>query len=142
RDIGNHPDDGEIVQASIGPYGAYIRHGKVYANIPNIDEIFDIGMNRAIEELAKKLDGNKNRTGNSEPISKLGAYPEKGGSINVMEGRYGPYVKWEKINATIPKEIDPKDVTLDIAIKLLEEKVSKKPSKAKVKKRKAKPKKK
>ena len=142
RDIGNHPDDGEIVQASIGPYGPYIRHGKVYANIPNIDEIFDIGMNRAVEELAKKLAGHKNRTGNSEPINKLGTYPEKGGSINVMEGRYGPYVKWEKINATIPKEIDPKDVTLDIAIKLLEEKVNKKPSKTKVKKRKVKTKKK
>ena len=124
REVGLHPDDNKIIQASIGPYGAYIKHNKVYANIPNIEDVFDIGMNRAMEELAKKIAA---RNPSREPIKDLGEHPEREGTVLVMNGRYGPYIKWGKINVTIPKDIEPNDVTLESAIKLIDEKVSKKP---------------
>ena len=123
RKIGFHPEDNEVIQASIGPYGAYIKHNKIYANIPNIMDIFDIGMNRAVEELSKKI---ASRNPSKEPIKDLGEYPEKGGTLLVMNGRYGPYIKWGKINATIPKDIKPADITLAIAIELVDKKSTKK----------------
>ena len=123
RKIGFHPEDNEVIQASIGPYGAYIKHNKIYANIPNIMDIFDIGMNRAVEELSKKI---ASRNPSKEPIKHLGEYPEKGGTLLVMNGRYGPYIKWGKINATIPKDIKPADITLAIAIELVDKKSTKK----------------
>ena len=136
RDIGPHPDDGEIIQTSIGRYGPYIKHNKIYANISNVDDVFDIGMNRAVEEIAKKVAGGKSFGSKSnEPIKDLGEHPDAGGKVLVMKGRYGPYIKWEKVNATIPKDIEPIDVTIEIAKKLLDAKATKKPTR-KPKKRK------
>jgi DNA topoisomerase-1 len=86
--------------------------------------VFDIGMNRAMEELAKKIAA---RNPSREPIKDLGEHPEHKGTVLVMNGRYGPYIKWGKINATIPKDIEPNDVTLESAIKLIDDKISKKP---------------
>ena len=129
-------DDGEIIQTSIGRYGPYIKHNKIYANISNVDDVFDIGMNRAVEEIAKKVAGGKSFGSKSnEPIKDLGEHPDAGGKVLVMKGRYGPYIKWEKVNATIPKDIEPIDVTIEIAKKLLDAKATKKPTR-KPKKRK------
>ena len=68
-------------------------------------------------------------------LRELGDHPEKGGALNVMEGRYGPYVKWEKVNATIPKEIEPADLTMERAVELIEEKLAKSPAKRKAAKK-------
>ena len=123
REIGRHPEDGEAVEAGIGRYGPYVRHGKVYANLPEADEVFTIGMNRAVEVLARKLAGRGGRGAAVAPLRELGDHPE-GGLMAVMEGRYGPYVKWGKINATLPKGSDPAAVTAEEAVELLKAKAA------------------
>jgi DNA topoisomerase-1 len=125
REIGPHPEDGEPVEAGIGRYGPYVRHGRLYANLPEVDEVFTVGMNRAVEVLAQKKTRGRGAA-TAKPLRELGEHPEKGGPVNVMEGRYGPYVKWEKVNATLPKGTEPADVTMEMAVKLIEEKVAKK----------------
>lgn len=126
RDVGPHPEDGEMVQAGIGRYGPYVKHGKLYANLKDPDDVFSIGMNRAVEELAKKAARRGGGRQAAKPLKELGEHPDNGGAINVMDGRYGPYVKWEKVNATLPKETDPQEVTLAQAVDLISEKEAKK----------------
>ncbi|MDE0588720.1 type I DNA topoisomerase [Halocynthiibacter sp. C4] len=125
REIGPHPEDGEMVESSIGRYGPYVKHGRVYANIPDVDEVFTIGMNRAVEVLAQKA-AKTGRGAAAKPLKELGEHPDEGGPVNVMEGRYGPYVKWAKINATIPKDVEPADVTMEQAVQWIAEKAAKK----------------
>ena len=126
RVIGPHPEDGEPVEAGIGRYGPYVKHGRLYANLPEVDEVFTIGMNRAVELLAQKASRGRGGRSAASPLKELGEHPEKGGPVNVMDGRYGPYVKWGKINATLPKGVEPADVTMEMALQLLEEKAAKK----------------
>jgi DNA topoisomerase-1 len=125
REIGPHPEDGEMVEAGIGRYGPYVKHGKLYANLKDPEDVFTIGMNRAVEELAKKAASRGQGRAAAKPLKELGEHPEGGGAINVMDGRYGPYVKWEKVNATLPKGTEPQDVTLEMAVELIAEKAAK-----------------
>ena len=122
REIGAHPEDGVMIEASIGRFGPYVKHGTMYANIGDIDEVWSIGMNRAVEELAKKA-ARGGRGSAATPLFELGEHPSEGGSVNVMSGKYGPYVKWGKVNATIPKDVEPEKVTMDMAVALIVEKV-------------------
>ena len=126
REIGPHPEDGEPVEAGIGRYGPYVKHGRIYANLPDVEEVFTVGMNRAVEVLAQKAAKTGRERGAAKPLKELGEHPEKGGAVNVMEGRYGPYVKWEKVNATLPKDVEPADVTMEMAVGLIAEKAAKK----------------
>ncbi|MGV6812037.1 MAG: type I DNA topoisomerase [Brevirhabdus sp.] len=138
REIGPHPEDGEPVEAGIGRYGPYVKHGRIYANLPDVAEVFEVGMNRAVELLAEKAaKGGRGRGATAKPIKELGEHPESGGPVNVMEGRYGPYVKWEKVNATLPKDVEPADVTMDMAVQLIAEKAAKKGTKRKTTRKKA-----
>jgi DNA topoisomerase-1 len=123
REIGPHPDDGEMMEAGIGRYGPYVKHGKVYANLPEVDEVFTIGMNRAVEVLAQKT-ARGSRSAAPAALRDLGEHPG-GGKVEVMAGRYGPYVKWGKVNATLPKDVAPEAVTLDQALELLAAKAGK-----------------
>ncbi len=146
RRIGDHPEGGHI-DAAIGRYGPYVmwqkplEEGKktaqkIYANIKDTEEVFIIGMNRAVELITEKA----NKTGRgaaATPLKELGEHPDEGGDLNVMDGRYGPYVKWGKINATLPKDIEPADITLEQAVELVNAKAA-----TKGKKKKAAPKKK
>ncbi|MEM6589862.1 MAG: type I DNA topoisomerase [Pseudomonadota bacterium] len=126
REVGPHPDDGEMIEAGIGRYGPFVKHGRLYANLKEVDEVFTIGMNRAVEELAKKAASRGGGRGAAaKPLKELGEHPEDGGAVNVMDGRYGPYVKWEKINATLPKDIEPDGVTMEMAVALIAEKAAK-----------------
>jgi len=109
---------------------------RIYANLPEVEEVFTIGMNRAVELIAQKA-AKTGRGPAQPPLKELGEHPSEGGPINVMDGRYGPYVKWEKINATLPKGTEPADVTMEIALELIEAKAA-----TKGKKKKAAPKKK
>ncbi len=152
RFIGDHPDGGKVSSA-IGRYGPYvmwempIEEGKktarkIYANIKDAEEVFIIGMNRAVELIAEKLAKGGRGTA-ATPIKELGEHPEEGGPVNVMDGRYGPYVKWAKINATLPKEMEPADVTMEQAIELINAKAATKGKRKKpAAKKKAAPKKK
>jgi DNA topoisomerase-1 len=128
RLVGQHPDDAAPVEAAIGRFGPYVKHNSTYANLPDVDEVFTIGMNRAVEVLAQKLAGRPGRGAVAAPLKELGAHPD-GGAITIMPGKYGPYVKWAKINATIPKTIDPEALTLEDAMALILEKAGKAPAK-------------
>ncbi|MBF9031429.1 type I DNA topoisomerase [Rhodobacterales bacterium HKCCE3408] len=132
REIGAHPEDGGRLETNIGRYGPYVAlHPKdggkpVYANLPDAEEVFTLGMNRAVELIAaKQAGGGRGRGAAAEPIKDLGEYPDRGGKVLVMPGRYGPYVKWEKVNATIPKETAPEDVTMEMAVGLIVEREAK-----------------
>ncbi|MBC2834342.1 type I DNA topoisomerase [Paragemmobacter straminiformis] len=139
RPIGPHPETGELVEAGIGRFGPYVKHGATYANIADVDEVFTIGMNRAVEVLANKATRGRGTAAPAGPLRVLGEHPD-GGEVQVMPGRYGPYVKWAKVNATLPKELTPEAVTLEEALALVAEKAGKGGKKAAPKKATAKPK--
>ena len=124
REVGPHPEDGEMIEAGIGRYGPFLKHGRTYANLKEVDDVFTIGMNRAVEELAKKASRGSARAA-ATPLKELGEHPTDGGPVNVMDGRYGAYVKFGKINATLPKDVKPEDVTMDMAVQLIAEKAAK-----------------
>jgi DNA topoisomerase-1 len=124
RLVGAHPADGAPVEAAIGRFGPYVKHGGTYANIPDVEEVFTIGMNRAVEVLAQKATRGGRTTAAAQPLRELGMHPS-GGVVQVMPGKYGPYVKWEKVNATLPKDLSPETVTLDEALALVAEKAGK-----------------
>ncbi|WP_281992594.1 type I DNA topoisomerase [Sulfitobacter geojensis] len=132
REIGPHPEDGIMVWSNIGRYGPYLKHapstsdrGGTNANLGDIDEVFTVGMNRAVQLLAEKVASRGGRGAAAKPLRELGEHPAAGGPVNVMKGKYGPYVKWEKINATIPDTIDPEELTMDQAVHLIDERAEK-----------------
>jgi len=133
RAVGNHPDDGALVEAGIGRFGPYVKHNSTYANLPDVEEVFTIGMNRAVEVLAQKAARGSARGAAAQPLKDLGEHPS-GGVVQVMPGRYGPYVKWGKVNATLPKGLEPEAMTLEEALPLLEAKAGKGAKKAAPKK--------
>jgi len=138
REIGMHPEGG-MITSNFGRFGPYVMHQlpdeakPVYANVKDPNDVFEIGMNRAVEILAEKRANPGRRGGGTaaKPLKELGEHPESGGPVYVMEGRYGPYVKWEKVNATLPKDVKAEDVTMDMAVALIAEKASKKGGKKK-----------
>ena len=133
REVGPHPEDGVVIEAGIGRYGPFVKHGSKYANLPEVDEVFTIGMNRAVEVLAAKP--TRGKPAPAKPLKELGEHPEAGGPVAVMNGRYGPYVKWEKINATLPKGTEPDAVTMEIAVELIAAKAAKGGKKAPARKK-------
>ncbi len=121
-----------MVWSNIGRYGPYLKHaestshrGGTNANLESIDEVFTVGMNRAVQLLAEKVASRGGRGQAAKPLRELGEHPEVGGPVNVMKGKYGPYVKWEKINATIPDTIDPEELTMAQAVHLIDERAAK-----------------
>ncbi|NOD31040.1 type I DNA topoisomerase [Ruegeria atlantica] len=136
RQIGEHPEGG-MISANFGRFGPYLMHQlpeepkPVYANLKDPNDVFEIGMNRAVELLAeKRANPGRGRRAAVKPLKELGEHPD-GGAMQVLDGRYGPYVKWEKVNATIPKDIKPEDVTQEMAIELVNERAAKKGTKKK-----------
>ncbi|SMP21980.1 type I DNA topoisomerase [Shimia sagamensis] len=137
REIGMHPEGGAIA-SNLGRFGPYIMHQlpdeekPVYANLKETLDVFEIGMNRAMEMITEKRNNpGRGRRAAAKALRELGEHPDAGGPVNIMDGRYGPYVKWEKVNATIPKEIEVKDVTMEQAMEWIVEKAGKKPAKKK-----------
>lgn len=122
REIGAHPEDGNPITVAIGRYGPYVSHNRNFASIKDPEEIFTIGINRAVDLLAENA---AKRGKASEPIKDLGEHPDGDGNILVMDGRYGPYVKYNRINATIPKDKDPKDITVEEAVELIKARAAK-----------------
>ena len=131
REIGSHPETGKPIVASIGRYGPYLQHDGKYARLSSTAEVFDTGMNAAVVKLAEAASGGKGRGASREPIAMLGQHPESGKDVKVMEGRFGPYVSDGSTHATLPKTADPKAVTLDEAVALIDAKAAKGPSKGK-----------
>jgi DNA topoisomerase-1 len=132
REVGIHPEDGKPISAGLGRYGPFVLHAGTYANVADIDEVFDIGLNRAVVLLAEKRAGKfAGRGAATAPLKDLGAHPETGEPVHVMAGRFGPYVKSGKINATLPKGSAPEDMTMEIAVPLLAARAAAAPAKGK-----------
>jgi DNA topoisomerase-1 len=139
RDVGAHPETGKMISAGIGRYGPFVVHDSTYANLESVEDVFSVGINRAVSVLAEKQSkagGGRNR-GTPAALKDLGPHPDGGGSLTVRDGRYGPYVNYQKVNATLPKGKDPMTVTVDEALTLIAEKAGKsggrKPAKGKKK---------
>jgi DNA topoisomerase-1 len=124
RDVGAHPEDGAMIVAGIGKFGPFVLHAGTYANLSGPDEVFDVGVNRAVSLLAEKRAGRANR-GEATALKDLGAHPTDGQPVRVLSGRYGPYVKHGATNANVPRGSDPQDMTLEEAVKLLAEREAK-----------------
>jgi DNA topoisomerase I len=121
REIARHPETKEPILAGIGRFGPYVQHGKTYASIGKDDDILSIGENRAIDLIVAKesgLTGRRFGDAASAPARVLGEHPE-GGKVVVKAGRYGPYVNYGKINATLPPDADATTLTLEDAIALV-----------------------
>jgi len=143
REVGIHPETGTPITAGLGRYGPFIQHDGTYANVESIEDVFSIGLNRAVTVIAeKKAGGGKGRFNRSGPkvLADLGAHPTEGGPIQVLDGRYGPYIAHNKVYANVPKGTEPTAVTVDQAVALLAERAAKGPSKKVAKKAAAKPK--
>lgn len=135
REIGPHPEDGEMMYANFGRYGPYVQHLKTYANLPDPMEVFEVGLNRAVALIAEKNAKGGGRGSAAKPIKGLGKHPDTDEPINVFDGRYGPYVKHQKTNATLPKDFTPETITLEKAIELINAKEGAKKKKAPAKKK-------
>jgi DNA topoisomerase-1 len=131
RDIGAHPETDKPISASIGRYGPYLLHDGKYARLGSTAEVFETGMNAAVAKLADAASGADRKRGGREPVAVLGPHPVSAKEIKVMEGRYGPYVSDGETHATLPKGADPKGVTLDEAVRLIDERAAKGPVKKK-----------
>jgi len=121
REVGKSPEDGEPIRAGIGRFGPYVQHGKIYANLESPEEVFTIGLNRAVTLIAEKIakGPRKGRFG-ADPGRALGDHPAKGGPVVAKKGRYGPYVSHNGVNATLPADKTPESVTLDEAVALID----------------------
>ena len=95
--LGEHPDDKKPIHSAIGPYGPYLKHNNIYANIKDLEEFLSIGMNRAVELLSENSKKNSNNKRAASLIKTIGDHPE-GGEVQLMNGRFGPYIKYKKNN--------------------------------------------
>jgi DNA topoisomerase-1 len=126
RDVGQHPETGKMISAGLGRYGPFVLHDGTYANLESIEDVFSIGLNRAVTVIAEKKSKFANGKGRATPaaLKELGDHPD-GGPITVRDGRYGPYVNWGKVNATLPKGKEPASVTVEEALELIAAKAGK-----------------
>ncbi len=115
RQLGKHPEDGKVVNAGIGRFGPYVQHAGRYKSLGKEDDVLTITMDRAVE-LIREIKGRAAAT----PLKDLGEHPAGGGPVQIFEGRYGPYVKHGKTNATLPKDKDPLSISLVEAVALIE----------------------
>jgi DNA topoisomerase I len=121
REVGRHPEDGEPIRAGIGRFGPYVQHGKTYANLESPEDVFTIGLNRAVTLIAeKRAKGSRGRRFGADPGRPLGDHPVKGGAVVAKNGRYGPYVSHNGVNATLPADKTPDTVTLEEAVALID----------------------
>ncbi|MCW5686692.1 MAG: type I DNA topoisomerase [Pseudolabrys sp.] len=140
REIGKHPESGEPITAGLGRFGPFVKHEKTYASLEAGDDVFTIGLNRAVTLIAEKVaKGPSGRRFGADPGKPLGDHPSLGG-VALKNGRYGAYVTAGGVNATIPSDITPDTITLAQAIALIDERAAKGGGKAKRGAKKAAPK--
>ncbi|MBS0269643.1 MAG: type I DNA topoisomerase [Proteobacteria bacterium] len=131
REVGVHPTEGGVITAGLGRFGPFIVHEngetKTYVNVESVEDVLTIGLNRAVTLIAeKRAGGGKSRFARSAPkvLKDLGEHPSEGGGVQVLEGRYGPYVTHNKVNATVPRAKDPASLTMDEAVALIAERIA------------------
>ena len=116
KSLGINPDNQKEITLNTGRFGPYLKCENKSARIENIEEIFSIGLNRAITLIAEAKPGRMS----SSIIKDLGEHPEDKKPVRVMKGQYGPYIKYKSLNATIPEEKDPTELTMEEALILIE----------------------
>ena len=116
KSLGLNPDNQKEITLNTGRFGPYLKCENKSARIENIEEIFSIGLNRAITLIAEAKPGRMS----SSMIKDLGEHPEDKKPVRVMKGQYGPYIKYKSLNATIPEEKDPTELTMEEALILIE----------------------
>ena len=131
RLVGQHPEDGVAIWANVGRYGPYLKHaestsfkGGTNANLETVEDVWEVGMNRAVQLIDEKK-ASRGRGRQAKTLKDLGEHPDRGGAVAIMDGKYGPYVKWEKVNATLPDNTEPDAVTMELAMQLIEEREAK-----------------
>jgi DNA topoisomerase-1 len=131
RLVGVHPETQEEIIAGLGPYGAYLKHGKAYTRVQPPEEILDIGLNRAVALIAEG--GAKRGPRRAEPkvLRELGAHPDDGAPVRILDGRFGPYVTHDGINATLPRGSTVEDIDMTSAVALLRARAERGPTKRK-----------
>ena len=115
REIGKHPENGEMISADYGRFGPYIKCGKMNASLRGEETPLDIGLPKAIELL-------KNRNKKSSDLRNIGAHPETGEDLVVKDGRYGPYISDGKVNVALKGDLTPENITLEQAVDLINQK--------------------
>lgn len=119
RELGAHPETGKKVTVNIGRFGPYIQHDGAFRSIPKTDNVFDIELDRALQIWAEPKSAGRGS------LRQLGVHPEDQQPVGIFSGRYGPYVKHGKVNATLPNGVDVETMTLEEGLALLAEKVAK-----------------
>ena len=114
--LGKNPDNDKDITLNVGRFGPYLKCENKSARIENVEEIFSIGLNRAITLIAEAKPGRIS----SSVIKDLGEHPEDKKPVKIMKGQYGPYIKYKSLNATIPEEKDPTDLSMEEALILIE----------------------
>lgn len=123
REVGMHPETGKPIVAAIGRYGPYVAHDGVYGKLASTEEVFSVGINRAVAAIA---DAAAKKGGAKTVLKELGEHPDDNNAVRVLDGRYGPYVNHNRTNATLPKGTEPESVTMEQALEWLAAKASKK----------------
>ncbi|HXJ02052.1 MAG TPA: type I DNA topoisomerase [Micropepsaceae bacterium] len=131
REVGLHPESGKPIMAGFGRFGPYISHDGAYASLESPEDVFTVGINRAVTLLAERKEKGGRGGRGGQALKELGVPPSGGAAIKVMKGRYGPYVTDGKVNATLPRDSDPASVTLDEAVALITARAEKGPAKKK-----------
>jgi DNA topoisomerase-1 len=119
-----------MIVAGLGRYGPYLKHGSAYTSLGPDDDVLTIGLNRAVAVIREK----PARGGAAAPLRTVGDHPEDGKPVNLYKGRYGPYVKHGKVNASLPKGMGEDEVTLEQAVELLAARAAKGGGKGRAKK--------
>lgn len=115
RTVGTHPETGKPIIANVGRFGPYVEHNKLFASLGKTDDAMTVTLERALEVIAVK-------EGKKVALNNLGDHPQTGDPIEVLQGRYGPYIKYQKLNVTIPKDKAPESLTMEEALALIAEK--------------------
>ncbi len=129
--LGEHPDNGKDITLNSGRFGPYLKCENKSARLENIEDLFSIGINRAITLISEAKPGRIS----SSLIKDLGEHPEDKKPVRVMKGQYGPYIKYKSLNATIPEEKDPNELTMEEALILIEKRKEYDKNKKKVKRK-------
>ena len=119
REVGKHPSDGEPIVASPGRFGPYIKHGKEFRSLESEERLFTVSLDEAVALLAEPKKSRRRQSAAKTVLRELGPHPKGGAPVNVLAGRYGPYVTDGTTNASLPKGMTPEAVTMEQAAELL-----------------------
>jgi DNA topoisomerase I len=116
KDLGTHPGNGKVVKLGIGRFGPYVVCDGDFRSIPKIQPIFDVDFDFAMQLLSQEKKGR----GSAAPLKEFGEHPDTGEKIQLLNGKYGPYIKCGKVNASLPEDMTVEAVTKEKALELIE----------------------